>query len=77
MRGSAHQALRVYSDVRLPVARDICNASRRGGQLMGDSIMSPEEISGEFVKMGKATWERGSPEDDAQQALELLKKVLG
>ena len=75
-REAAHQALRAYSDVRLPVAMAIYNASRRSGQLMGDSIMSPEAISEEFAKVGRSAWARGSPEDDAKRALDLLEEAL-
>ena len=74
-RDTIQQALRVYSNVRLPAAKDIYNASRRSGQLMGDSVMTPEEIAAEFSGVVQCAWKRGSPEEDAQRALELFEKV--
>ncbi|KZV75939.1 FAD/NAD(P)-binding domain-containing protein [Peniophora sp. CONT] len=73
---NVQKALRVYCDVRLPIAMDIYNASHRSGQLMGDSSMSLEEIAAEYIKVGQGAWRRGSPEDDVQQALELFEKAL-
>ncbi|KZV75938.1 salicylate hydroxylase [Peniophora sp. CONT] len=75
-RMNVQKAIRVYSDVRLPIAMDIYHASRRSGQLMSDSSMSPEEIAAEYVKVGQSAWSRGSSEDDAHRALELFEIAL-
>lgn len=54
----------------------IFNASRRSGQLMGESKMLPEEIVAEFARVGQSAWKRGSPEEDVKRAVELFEKAV-
>ena len=69
-RATVRQALRIYSDVRQPVATKFWNAARRNGQLMSDLSIDPHECAAEIFKAGDV-WEHSeSPEMDRQRALD-------
>ncbi|KZV74945.1 FAD/NAD(P)-binding domain-containing protein [Peniophora sp. CONT] len=75
-RDTVRQALCAYSDVRCPIAADFYHASRRNGQLMTDSSMTPEELLVEYGKTMKSIFGRASAEDDAKRAVEKFEKAV-
>ena len=75
-RNTVQQALRVYSEVRQPIAAAFQEASQAAGKLMTNSTMTVDELKVAFWQSGGSVWGRPKPEEDVQQAVELLEKTV-
>ncbi|KZV77667.1 FAD/NAD(P)-binding domain-containing protein [Peniophora sp. CONT] len=76
-RATVQQALRVYTDVRRPVARKFFDASRRNGQLISDPTILPHECGAEMTRVMDEVWNRlDSPAMNAQRAADLFEQAL-
>ena len=75
-RNTVQQALRVYSEVRQPIAAAFQEASQAAGKLMTNSTMTVDELKVAFWQSGGPVWGRPKPEEDVQQAVELLEKTV-
>ncbi|KZV77668.1 salicylate hydroxylase [Peniophora sp. CONT] len=75
-RDTVQQALRVYSDVRRPIATAFQESSSSAGKLMTNGTLSPDELKAQFWVSGQSVWGRPSAEADVQQAVEMLEKTI-
>ncbi|VDB84464.1 unnamed protein product [Peniophora sp. CBMAI 1063] len=69
-RATVQRALRVYADVRRPVALDFFNASRRNGQLISDPTIPSHQVGAEMAAIIERVWDiSDSPDMNARRAV--------
>ena len=75
-RDTIKQALRAYTDVRLPIASAFYFAARQVGILLNDANIPLEDCVNQVRVVSEAVWENGSPEINAEKAVELFESAI-
>ncbi|VDB84473.1 unnamed protein product [Peniophora sp. CBMAI 1063] len=75
-RHTIRQALRAHTDVRKPVATEFFLAARNNGILMSDASVPLEDFVDKMHDLAESVWSRGSPEENAQTAVELFEHAI-
>ncbi|KZV77655.1 FAD/NAD(P)-binding domain-containing protein [Peniophora sp. CONT] len=75
-RDTIRRLLRAHTDVRKPVATEFFLAARKNGMLMSDASVPLEEFVAQMHELAESVWSKGSPEGNAQRAVDLFEAAL-